>query len=89
VNICIGCESRRFGLVGGFGFCVDDGLLTTVMKHGWDVMPQNENHAGYAENIRIDAYDSSSQHIEDQRTVPLLHGVSNRCIHALVAQSTR
>lgn len=30
---------RRFIVVGGLGFCVDGGLLTILMQHGWDVIP--------------------------------------------------
>jgi putative flippase GtrA len=32
-------EFTRFVLVGGVGFCVDGGLLTFLMKYGWDVIP--------------------------------------------------
>lgn len=32
-------EFTRFVLVGGLGFCVDGGLLTFLMKCGWDVIP--------------------------------------------------
>lgn len=32
-------EFRRFVVVGGLGFCVDGGLLTLLMKDGWDVIP--------------------------------------------------
>lgn len=32
-------EFRRFVIVGALGFCVDGGLLTILMKYGYDVIP--------------------------------------------------
>lgn len=32
-------EFIRFLVVGGIGFFVDGGLLTTLMQYGWDVIP--------------------------------------------------
>ncbi|MBD9499647.1 GtrA family protein [Pseudomonas sp. BGr12] len=32
-------EIMRFVVVGGFGFCIDGGLLTLLMSQGMDVMP--------------------------------------------------
>jgi putative flippase GtrA len=34
----LGREFRRFVVVGGIGFCVDGGLLTILMRYGWDVI---------------------------------------------------
>lgn len=32
-------DFRRFVVVGGLGFCVDGGLLTILMRYGWDIIP--------------------------------------------------
>lgn len=34
----LGREFRCFLVVGGLGFCVDGGLLTILMRYGWDVI---------------------------------------------------